>query len=155
MKPVVYLALLLSLASPVLAQDPGELTLTFNHVALYVSDLDRSVDFYGGTLNLRELSRSARSPGVRWFSLGEGKELHLIAPEYFNGDAVRTNKAVHFALTTRRFDDLLKLLDAKGIAYGNWNETPKAVEIRSDGAKQIFLRDPDGYWIEINSVGDK
>jgi hypothetical protein len=80
-------------------------------------------------------------------------ELHLIAPEFFRGSAVQTNKAVHLALTTSRFDELVELLESKGVAYGNWDGTPKAIQKRSDGVDQVFLQDPDGHWIEINSVG--
>jgi lactoylglutathione lyase len=25
-------------------------------------------------------------------------------------------------------------------------------QVRSDGVKQIFVQDPDGYWIEINDA---
>ena len=145
----------LALAFPACGQDVGHVTLAFNHIALSVADLDRSASFYGGVLNLSELSRERRSTGVRWFSLGEGKELHLISHEYFSGEVVRVNKAVHFALATDRFEELLTLLQAKGIAYGDWSGTPKTIELRSDGVRQVFLQDPDGYWIEINSVGEK
>jgi catechol 2,3-dioxygenase-like lactoylglutathione lyase family enzyme len=151
----LLLAASFALALPAHGQDGGQIPLTFNHFALSVKELDRSADFYGRVLNLPELSRGARSNGVRWFALGDGKELHLISPEYFRGDAVQINKAVHLALTTSRFDDMLKLLDSKGIAYGNWSGTPKAVEKRSDGVRQVFLKDPDGYWIEINSVAEQ
>jgi lactoylglutathione lyase len=29
------------------------------------------------------------------------------------------------------------------------------INIRADGVKQIFFQDPDGYWIEVNSIGLK
>ena len=155
MRGRLLLAASLALSLPAYGQDSGHVRLTFNHVALSVADLDRSVDFYGGVLNLAEISRESRSAGVRWFALGEGNELHLISHEYFSGEAVRVNKAVHMALQTSQFNDLLILLDANGIAYGDWSGTPNAVQARSDGVRQVFLQDPDGYLIEINSVGDE
>lgn len=154
MKMIMLFTMSLVLALPAFGQDSGQGTLTFNHIALYVKDLDRSAAFYGGSLNLNELARGAATRGVRWFSLGEGRELHLISPEYFSGTAVETNRAVHLALTTDRFDDLLKRLDSLGITYGDWSGTPGAIQRRSDGVKQVFLQDPDGYWLEINSVGE-
>ena len=129
--------------------------LTFNHLALSVKDLDVSADFYKCVLNLSELSEEARSKGVRWFSLGGGNELHLISHEYYKGDPVVTNKAIHLALTTKNFDDVLKLLDSHKMPYADWKGTLRHVKTRSDGVKQVFLQDPDGYWIEINSVGEK
>src|SRR5262245_6172519 len=94
--------------------------LVFNHVALSVKNLDVSADFYGRVLNLPEMSRKSRAKGVRWFSLGEGKQLHLISPEYYEGDRVVINKAVHLALATPDFDGILKLLDSQKIPYGDW-----------------------------------
>jgi lactoylglutathione lyase len=135
-------------------QAPGA-KLVFNHVSLSVKDLDASADFYGRILNLREIFREVPTKGVRWFSLGEGKELHLISPEHFKGDHVVVNKAVHLALTTDNFAELLKVLDAHQVAYGDWKGTLRQVDMRSDGVKQVFLQDPDGYLIEINSAGEK
>lgn len=129
--------------------------LVFNHMALSVKDLNVSADFYGCVLNLHELSKQSRSKGVRWFSLGEGKELHLISQEYYKGDHVVINKAVHLALAASNFDEVLKLLDSHQVPYGDWKGALKQVKIRSDGVKQVFLQDPDGYWIEINSTGEK
>jgi catechol 2,3-dioxygenase-like lactoylglutathione lyase family enzyme len=88
--------------------------------------------------------------GIRWFSLGEGKELHLISILKEN---VTINKGVHFALTTTNFDAFIKTLDTNRIVYSDWPGTPGKVNIRADGIKQIYFQDPDGYWIEVNSVG--
>jgi catechol 2,3-dioxygenase-like lactoylglutathione lyase family enzyme len=81
--------------------------------------------------------------------------LHLISYQYYKGDTVVTNKAVHLALTTNNFDAFTKMLDNKNVVYGDWQGTPDKINIRSDGMKQIFFQDPDGYWIEVNSVGQK
>ncbi len=135
------------------SQTIERVTLTFNHVALSVADVDRSAKFYERVLNLSEIQKKTKTEGVRWLSLGEGKELHLISPLYYRGDAVKINKAVHLALTTKRFDDFLKLLDAEGVAYGDWQGNARKIQMRSDGVKQIFFQDPDGYWIEVNSAG--
>lgn len=90
--------------------------------------------------------------GIRWFSLGEGKELHLIS---FLKEPVTINKAVHFALTTTNFEAFVKTLEAKNIRYSDWPGIPNKINLRADGIKQIYLQDPDGYWIEVNSVGNK
>lgn len=133
-------------------QDVEPVKLTFNHVALSVADVDRSAEFYGRVLNLSEIRKGTLTAGVRWFSLGEGKELHLISVQYYRGDPVKINKAVHLALTTDRFDDFLKQLDADGVAYGDWPGASGKIDLRSDGVRQIFFQDPDGYWIEVNSA---
>ncbi|HZV69551.1 MAG TPA: hypothetical protein VFG10_08405 [Saprospiraceae bacterium] len=41
------------------------------------------------------------------------------------------------------------------ITYSDWPGVKHKVNIRADGIKQIFFQDPDGYWIEVNSIGQK
>jgi len=131
-------------------QSAPKLNVTFNHLALSVKDVNRSVEFYTRVLGLSEITNKTRMEGIRWLSLGEGKELHLIS---HLKDTVIVNKAVHLALTTNHFDDLLKILIDNKIAYSDWPGTPNKVNIRADGIKQVFFQDPDGYWVEVNSVG--
>ncbi len=90
--------------------------------------------------------------GIRWFSIGEGKELHLIS---IIKEDVNINKAVHFALTTTDFNHFIKILDSMNINYSDRPGTPNKINIRADGIRQIFFQDPDGYWIEVNSVGQE
>ena len=78
--------------------------LTLNHLALSVKDLDTSIGFYQELFDLQEITNRTEVEGVRWLSLGEGKELHLIS---IVKDPVSINKAVHFAFTTPDFDAFL------------------------------------------------
>lgn len=123
---------------------------TFNHIALSVKDVEQSATFYKEVLQLQEITNKTKMDGVRWFSLGEGKELHLIS---LLKEPVYINKAVHFALTTSNFDAFVKTLETKNIPYSDWPGIPNKVNMRADGIKQIFFQDPNGYWIEVNSVG--
>ncbi|MBX3147777.1 MAG: VOC family protein [Gemmatimonadales bacterium] len=154
MRSNLILAASLALVLAAHGQPSRQAALTFNHLALSVTNLERSAQFYERVLRLREISRGTRAPGVRWFSLGEGKELHLISAEYYRGGVVTINKAVHLGLATSHFDGMLERLDAERVPYGNWTGTSRVVETRSDGVRQIFFQDPDGYWIEINSTGE-
>ena len=43
-----------------------------------------------------------------------------------------------------------KRLDAMNIKYGNWAQTSKEPQVRPDGVKQIYLQDPEGYWLEVD-----
>ncbi|MFC4723600.1 VOC family protein [Geojedonia litorea] len=132
-----------------IAQDTPKILMNFNHVSLSVSDVNVSADFYKSMFQLEEIINRTKIEGIRWFSLGEGKELHLIS--VVPGDIV-INKAVHFALTTSTFDEFVKNLNDKNINYTNWDGDVQVVSIRPDGVKQVFVQDPDGYWIEVNSV---
>ena len=132
-----------------LADSPPEPAFSFNHVALSVTDLDRSAEFYRDVFGLAEITNRTEITGIRWFSLGEGKELHLISVV---PGPVTTNKAVHVALTTTGFDGFLAGLQASGVGFSDFGGKPGAVSVRADGTRQLYLQDPDGYWIEVNSV---
>jgi lactoylglutathione lyase len=132
------------------AQDSASFAFTFNHLALSVKNVNQSADFYSSVLNLREITNRTKMDGIRWFSFGEGKELHLVSTIKEN---VTINKAVHLALATSNFDAFIKRLDKMNIVYSDWPGTLHKINIRADGIKQIYFQDPDGYWIEVNSVG--
>jgi len=132
------------------AQDASSINFTFNHLAISVKDVNLSADFYKKVLGLQEITNRSQIEGVRWFSLNEGKELHLISVVK---EPVTTNKAIHLALTTSGFDAFVKTLDTMKITYSDWPGTPNKINIRADGIKQIFFQDPDGYWLEVNSIG--
>lgn len=152
MKKTILILFVLVISGFVHAQDNNSFSVTFNHVALSVKDVDRSAEFYKNTLNLREITNRTKMDGIRWFSIGEGKELHLIS---IIKEDVTINKAVHFALTTSDFNHFIKTLDSMNINYSDWPGTPNKINIRADGIRQIFFQDPDGYWIEVNSVGQE
>lgn len=133
-------------------QDISSFTFTFNHMALSVKDIDRSAEFYKNVLQLKEISNRSSIEGIRWLSLGENKELHLISTVKEN---VSVNRAVHLALTTNNFDEFIKHLEDLKVPYSDWLGTPNTINKRADGVKQIYFQDPDGYWIEVNNVAQK
>ena len=58
-------------------------------------------------MHLREITNKTKVDGIRWFSLSEKKELHLVSTIKEN---VSINKAVHNAFTTPDFDALIATL---------------------------------------------
>ncbi len=36
--------------------------------------------------------------------------------------------------------------------FDDWTGKKNRIQHRSDGVDQIYIQDPDGYWIEINTV---
>jgi len=139
------------IANPVAETKSGHAgnSLIFNHVALLVNDLDRSAEFYQRAFNFQEIVNRTEKEGIRWFSFGDGRELHLIS--IYDGD-IKLHKAVHFAFSTDDFDAVIKNLEQAEIPYTDWPGNVNQINLRADGIKQVFIQDPDGYWIEVNSV---
>lgn len=152
MRKLFILLFSFSITAMTNAQDTINYRFSFNHLALSVKDVQRAVDFYKNILHLKEIENRTRNEGIRWISLGEGKELHLIST---TPGEVKISKAVHLALTTPRFHDFVKELEEKKIPFSDWPGTPGKVHVRPDGILQIFFQDPDGYWIEVNSVAQQ
>lgn len=151
MKKTIHLLIVIFAFSGLLrAQDGGSFALKTDHAALSVKDVDRSAAFYANVLKLQEITNRTKMPGIRWFALSEGKELHLIS--ILSGN-IATNKAVHMGLSTRNFDEVVKTLDESKIFYSDWPGASRSINRRADGIKQIYLQDPDGNWIEVNNAG--
>ena len=45
-------------------------------------------------------------------------------------------------------------LKKNNIPFENWAGEKNTYTIRVDGVKQIYFKDPDGYWVEINDAKD-
>ncbi|HET6540305.1 MAG TPA: VOC family protein [Chryseolinea sp.] len=152
MKKIILLIVISLLTVQLWGQNNTSFNLTVDHLALSVKDVDRSAEFYGNILKFREITNRSKLEGVRWFAVGDGKELHLISIVKEN---VTLNKAIHVAFATPDFDSFVLMLEEKKIAYSDWPGATNKVNIRADGMKQVFFQDPDGNWIEINSVTQK
>jgi lactoylglutathione lyase len=152
MKVIILHAFIILINTEFLSAQEASGGLTFNHMAISVKDVNRSADFYGNVFKFQEITNRSKLEGVRWFAIGEGKELHLISIVREN---IVLNKAIHLAFTTGEFDAFVARLTEMKIAYSDWPGTPNQVNIRADGMKQVFFQDPDGYWLEVNSVNEK
>ena len=152
MKKTTILIAALIFSFIVRGQDTTLLGLSFNHQALSVKDVNRSAEFYKKVLKLTEIENRTKKEGIRWFSIGDGKELHLVSTIK---EPVVINKAIHIAFTSNNFDGVIKTLTEMNITYSDWPGNLNKITIRADGIKQIYFQDPDGYWIEVNSIAQK
>ena len=143
------LIILLMMSLPFFSPQVSAATISFDHVAISVEDVERAADFYRTVVGLQEIANRTEIEGIRWFSLGEGKELHLIS---VLEEPVSLNKAVHFALTTSDFDFFIESLRQANVRFSNWAGEAHTINTRADGVRQVFLQDPDGNWIEVNST---
>lgn len=123
--------------------------LIFDHYTLKVSDLDQSARFYSEVLGLQELENRTRKEYIRWFSLGNGGELHVVEGET---EGIKTNVGVHMALKLSDFDRFTAHLKSKDVTLHDSKGNPGTITTRADGVRQVYFQDPDGYWIEVNEA---
>jgi len=112
-----------------------------NHVALLVRDVEASSRFYREVIGLNSIPRPGFSFPGAWFRIGAQQELHLIKGE-FDGAPDDSGRRDHFALRVADVDEAAKDLRDRGAGF-------RGPVHRADGARQIFLRDPDGHILEL------
>jgi catechol 2,3-dioxygenase-like lactoylglutathione lyase family enzyme len=120
------------------------------HCTLVVSDLGRSRDFYRA-LGLDEVPRPANFTFAgTWFRAG-ADEIHLIAERetttraggHDPGPGLATGLVTHVAIEVEDLGAMLERVQHRGL------ETAGGPMPRGDGVDQVFLRDPDGYVVEL------
>jgi len=119
----------------------------FNHAALCAKNLKKTADFYRNVIQLKEIHHPFNDTVHVWLKIGEGLALHII-----QGECPTTvhDIGIHLCFSVPNLDAFIHHLDEMNIPYGNWTGQPKKIQLRADGVKQIYLQDPDGFWVEIN-----
>jgi len=129
--------------------DNSEFDFYFDHESLVVTNLMKTGDFYRDVLKLKEIPHPDNAPGFRWFKIRGNAQLHLIKKEVV---AFKKDKSIHLSLSTQNLEAVIMHLIEKDIDFYNWPGEKGSVSDRSDGVKQIYIQDPDGYWVEINTA---
>lgn len=145
MKPVFTFFLILSTYFLVSAQKP-----VFNHLAIHVTGLQASTQFYKNVIGLDTIPEPFHDGKHSWFSIGSNCALHVIA----DGTTMPHDKDNHLCLSVPSVEAFIPKLIKAGIFYEDSRGNPQKVTLRPDGVKQIYFKDPDGYWIEINDAKD-
>lgn len=123
--------------------------LIFDHYTIKVPDLDASVEFYKRVLGLEEITNRTQKVYIRWLSMGDGRELHIV-----EGDISRisTDVGVHLALRLHDFEAFIDHLKQQNVQTHNSKGEPGKITIRADGIRQVYFQDLYGYWIEVNEA---
>lgn len=118
-----------------------------NHIALSVAQLERSRIFYQEIIGLDTIPEPFHDGRHVWFSVSEGAHLHLIQnPPPIDAPSKNT----HLCFSVPDIKTFVATLQKKKIKYEDWPGKEYAITTRTDGIHQVYLQDPDGYWIEIN-----
>jgi catechol 2,3-dioxygenase len=118
------------------------------HVVLKVRNLQRSEDFYSGTLGMRVISRLS-DPQMTFFALETTDnhhdfallELGSLAPAPAGGATGLAHVAFKVGSSLEEFGLARGLLDA--------SETPVLYEAQRGFSKSVHVLDPDGNEIEL------
>ncbi len=121
--------------------------MTLDHVSLLVRSLEASTKFYTEVLGFVPIHNGTEKANIRWFGIGGITSLHITEEDF---GATRVLKQTHFAVCVDDFDGFVDGLRAKGVKFWSWAEKTGEVTGRPDGFHQIYLADPDGYWVEVN-----
>lgn len=122
-----------------------------DHQAFVVKNLEKEADFYANILQLKEITATETKATRRWFDIN-GAAVHLIKNENI---AINKDKNQHLCLSTQDLEGFIKILEKNNIAYEDWAGTKNSITNRKDGVKQIYIQDPEGYWLEINTAQHK
>ena len=138
----------LAAATPAAGQ-PGAPTVgaRADHLAIHVTNLEASANFYERMFGLEPMP-AVPNPTIRWMRAG-AFELHLIGGRTA---AHGLPREVHLALRVDNLDSLTERLDRQKVSWGDFAGTKREASVRFDGVRQIYLRDPDGYTIEVNEL---
>jgi catechol 2,3-dioxygenase-like lactoylglutathione lyase family enzyme len=120
-----------------------------DHIALLVRDLEESIAFLTGVVGLEEVPNPMGGAHIRWVEIGDGRRFHVQAGDI---SRVHLEKQTHFALAAADFDAVIERFRRTGVAFSDMAGTAGALNTRPDGVRAIFLRDPNGYWFEINDA---
>ena len=113
----------------------------FNHISLHVSNVEKSTHFYCQLLGMEQLPRPKFAYNGAWISMGDGLSIHLIEGKDYETNS--SNRGNHFAFSTENVNALEIDFRSKGIEI-------VSNKIRVDGIRQMFIKDPDGYYVEFN-----
>jgi lactoylglutathione lyase len=144
---IVLLLVFLFTSGQIIQAQTGKASL--NHIALHVFDLGKSGRFYSETIGLDTIPEPFHDGNHIWFSIGYKSHLHLIGGAK---PAIDRDKNTHLCFTVPSVEKFLERLKKINWPYEDWAGELGKVTNRVDGVKQVYFRDPDGYWIEVNDA---
>lgn len=121
----------------------------YDHYSFIVKDLDKVGAFYKNVLNLKEIPHPSDTTNFKWFIVNGNSQLHLIRKDSV---AMEHSKSVHLCLATQKLEELITYLEENNVTYWDWPGKENSVTLRADGVRQIYLKDPENNWVEINNA---
>lgn len=122
--------------------------MRYAHVCYRINEIDRSLEFYCGALGFKELKRyPIRDEAVNIYVAPEGSESTPLELTFNFGRTEPYELGTGYGHIAYHVDDLDGTLERLA-AIGVQPEKPP-YSIREGGSRLCFVRDPDGYRIEL------
>jgi lactoylglutathione lyase len=120
-----------------------------NHTAIFVKDLKTTKAFYENIIGLDTIPEPFHDGKHAWYNIGPSVSMHVIQgasekKEYY--------KNQHTCFSVASVDAFTEILKKNKIGWEDVAGKKNSITTRIDGVKQLWLQDPDGYWIEINDA---
>jgi lactoylglutathione lyase len=122
---------------------------SINHLAVYVVDLNKSTLFYRDIIGLDTIPEPFHDGKHTWLKIGPGIALHIIQGSETKKEYYKNN---HICFSVPSMPEFTGKLAKNGITYEDVSGKKNVTSKRVDGVNQLWLQDPDGYWIEINDA---
>lgn len=120
----------------------------FNHIAIYVKDLQRSVGFYSRLFKFDSIPDPFPQRKITWLKIGEHNHLHIIQSIR---DTIAPQDIYHFCFSVDNINEFIAGLQQWNIPYTGPDMKTTTLTPGSDGKLQIWFKDPDGYLVEVNN----
>ena len=120
---------------------------SLGHIGIKVKNLEKSIAFYTETMGFPEMFRLHRDDGRAWLvylRITDDQYLEIF-PEAIQDRAPEpeNNGINHFCLTVENIEEIVRQLEAKGVAL-YW-----PLKTGADNNRQAWVQDPDGNRIEL------
>ena len=120
---------------------------SLGHIGIKVKNLEKSMAFYTETMGCPEMFRLHRDDGRVWLvylRITDDQYLEIF-PEAIQDRAPEpeNNGINHFCLTVENIEEIVRQLEAKGVAL-YW-----PLKTGADNNRQAWVLDPDGNRIEL------
>ncbi|OEK01506.1 hypothetical protein BFP97_08215 [Roseivirga sp. 4D4] len=119
----------------------------FDHMAIVVKDLEESKKFYVDVLGFKNIEDPTGNPLIDWVENNKGQQIHMIEADM---SSIKLTKSVHYSFSVEALRPFIANLENRKVSFESWEGELGGITIRPDGVRQIYLQDPNGYWIEIN-----
>jgi glyoxylase I family protein len=129
--------------------------VNLHHVAVIVTDLDRSAAFYQRLFGLKPIERPPFKIRGMWLGVGD-LQVHLtVYPEGNYRKGLVNTDDTHFAFNTRDFEGFIARARELGFKEDGAEDDPMRMIVRRQGMggfPQVYLIDPDRNIIEVNGA---